>query len=83
MPNINRIIITLSNAGLNLKLMCNAGGDKCDIYKMHREFTGNLVSMLPTDEYYVMNNDGDIEFIGNINCLSNFCNKLTYVIGGK
>tara|TARA_R110000868_G_scaffold162439_1_gene393677 strand:+ start:23096 stop:23341 length:246 start_codon:yes stop_codon:yes gene_type:complete len=78
--NTNRIIIALSSAELNLKLMCNTGDDKSDIYKMHREFTGNLTSMLPTDEYYVMNNDGDIEFIGNLACLGNFCNKLTYVM---
>ncbi len=78
MTNINRIIISLSSADLSLKLMCNAGADKCDIYKMHKEFTGNLVSMLPTDEFYAMNNNGDIEFIGNLSCLANFCNKITY-----
>ena len=75
---INRIIIALSENGDHLKLMCHAGEDKSDIYKMHREFTGNLVSQLPIDEYYVMNSDGDISFIGNLKLLSNYVNKFTY-----
>lgn len=75
---INRIIITLSENNEHLKLISHAGEDKSDIYKMHREFTGNLVCQLPSDEYYVMNNDGDITFIGNLKLLSNYVNKYTY-----
>jgi len=75
---INRIIVVLSENDEHLKLMCYAGEDKSDIYKMHRQFTGNLVSQLPTDEYYVMNNDGNITFIGNLKLLSNYVNKFTY-----
>ena len=76
--SINRIIVALSDNDEHLKLMCCAGEDKSDIYKMYKEFTGNLVSQLPTDEYYVMNNDGDITFIGNLKSLSNYIDKYTY-----
>lgn len=76
---LNRIIVALSENDEHLKLMCYAGEDKSDIYKMYKEFTGNLVSQLTTDEYYVMNNNGDIAFIGNLKMLSNYVNKFTYV----
>ena len=78
MINLNRIIIALSKAGLNLKLLCNAGDDKSDIYKMHKKYSKSLVMAMPCDEFYVMNNDADIVFIGNLVRLNNFCNKLTY-----
>lgn len=75
--NINRIIVALSENDEHLKLMCYAGEDKSDIYEMHRQFTGDLVSQLPTDEYYVINNDGDITFIGNLKLLWNYVKKFT------
>ena len=78
MTNYNRIIIALLDADLNLKLLCNAGDDLSDIYKMHKEYSKSLVMQLPSDEFYIMNNDADIVFIGNLALLSNFCNKLTY-----
>jgi hypothetical protein len=75
---LNRIIVALSENDEHLKWMCYAGEDKSDIYEMYKGFTGNLVSQLPTDEYYVMNNDGDITFIGNLKMLVNYVNKFTY-----
>ena len=78
MVDLNRIIIALSEAGLNLKLLCNAGDDLSDIYKMHKEYSKSLVMQLPCDEYYVMDNNGDIVFIGSVVLLGSFCNKLTY-----
>lgn len=76
--DLNRIIIALSKADLNLKLLCNAGDDKSDIYKMHKQYSKSLVAGMPCDEFYVMNNNADIVFIGSLIRLSNFCNKLTY-----
>jgi hypothetical protein len=76
--DLNRIIIALSEADLTLKLLCNAGNDKSDIYKMHKDYSKSLVMQLPSDEFYIMNNDADIVFIGNLALLGNFCNKLTY-----
>jgi len=78
MSELNRIIVALSDNNQHLKLMCNAGADVSDIYEMYKEFTGNLIVQMPSDEFYVMNNDGDITFIGNLKLLSNFCNKFTY-----
>lgn len=75
---LSRVIIALSENNEHLKLMCYAGEDRSDIYNMHREFTGNLVAQLPSDEYYVMNSDGDITFIGNLKLLSNYVNKFTH-----
>ena len=74
--NINRIITALSENNEHLKLMCYAGEYRGDIYKMHRDFTGDPVQQLPSDEYYVMNNYGDITFIGNLKLLSYYANKL-------
>ena len=76
--NLNRIIISLSKADLNLKLLCNAGSDLSDIYRMHKDYSKNMIMQSPCDEFYVMNNDADIVFIGNLVRLNNFCNKLTY-----
>ena len=75
MSELNKIIIALSDKDLNLGLLCNAGDSVSDIYKLHKEFTGNLSMGLPYDEYYLMNNDGDIVFIGDLKSLSHFCNK--------
>lgn len=78
MTNINRIIVALSDNDLHLKLMCNAGEDKADIYKLYTQFTGNLIVPTPLDEYYVMDSNGEIVFIGNLKLLSNFVNRFTY-----
>ena len=75
MPNINKILIALSRYNLTLKLMCYAGDIRSDIYLMHKEYSGGLVSMLPCDEFYIMDDNADIVFIGNLTTLNNFINK--------
>jgi hypothetical protein len=74
--DLNMIVIALSEAGLSLKLLCYAGNDKSDIYKMYKQYSKSLVMGMPCDEFYVMNNDADIVFIGSLVRLGNFCNKL-------
>jgi hypothetical protein len=70
------IIQQLSNHNLDLHLMANAGNMKNDVYLLYREFTGNIMMQCPRNDMYLMNENGDIPFIGNIVTLNNFINNL-------
>jgi len=75
---MKRIVTALSDNNEHLKLLRQAGNDISGIYRSYKEFTGSLSSALPCDKYYVLNENGDVTFIGSEGSLSNYVNKFTY-----
>lgn len=72
-----KIIEKLTKADLDLMLLSEAGSYKSQVYKSHSEFhKSGIVMALPDDEFYLLNKHGEVEFIGSLEGLNNFCNKI-------
>lgn len=69
------ILEGLRDLALDLHLMANAGDMKNDIYTLHMQFTKNIVMQDPRDDCYLMDDQGEIVFIGNQTTLINFIRK--------
>lgn len=74
--NFKSIINGLSNFDLTVHNLALDADYASDIYRNYKEYTGNIISPMPSDEYYVMNQDGDVGFIGNYLLLGHFIRKL-------
>lgn len=76
--DIDKLISVLSEHDLEVHLLSSSDAYRSEIYANYRMFTENEVCSvtLPTDKWYVMNNNGDIIFIGNDATLNNYLYKL-------
>ena len=72
-----KIINRLSELDLSVHNFDPRSDDASCIILNYKEHTGNIHSHTNLDVYFLMNQDGDIPFIGNYSMLNSFCNTNT------